>query len=278
MSMRERLRLHHEYAGVMPEECEVCNPVQPLRSVVGRERSRARWERWAQEYPALSVRQIARRDGVTTSAVYMAFRAMGIERVGRNAGNNTQARPAADIEEAIRLYRDEGLTYEQIGHEFGVTRERVRQWFARHGEKDLAQHRIEDRVEARKHRVCDRCGETYDVGTPHFAAGNHPLRLGSKTDPMRWEGMAADYAAGMTLREIIAKWDSDASVIMRSVEAHGLPRRRPTFHRGTREEVAAGKARILELAATGLNNGEIAREVGCSDSWAHMVRKAADGR
>lgn len=275
MRMRDRLRLHHEGQGIDEARCPICNPVQPRR----RQKRRARWAGWIAAWRAgTPVGRIAREAGVTDTAVHNALIRSGARERGRQREPNSPEKIAA----AIAMY-EAGATLEQIGAHYGVTRERVRQWFAKVGKGDLAQQRFAAHREARSRRTCARCGQVYEAArwAEHFARGTHKeLRAGSKMDPARWDGVAADYAAGMKVSAISAKWDMEITSIMRTVRAHGIPLRAPHMGRkGSNAETAARKARIRWLLASGLTAPQVAADVGCSAKWVYMVSKEArDGR
>lgn len=175
--------------------------------------------------------------------------------------------PEGRVEEVVSLYRS-GLTYQAIGQRYGVSRERVRQWIAKAVIGSLAKERFAARAQARLFRRCSRCGVEYEIArkAEHFIRGAH-------VDPERWKGWAADYAAGMRLADIMSKWDSDATSIMRSVHAHGIPLRNPSIHRLSSTKVTERKDRIRELAATGMAAKDIATAVSCSPSWVYLVLK-----
>lgn len=248
--------------------------------------------RWVEMHKTMTVRQIAEAEGLPHHRVYRAMVLTGLpltdHRKSRLTRKPTVEQRRQQYREPIRLYEEAGWTLAQIGEHYHVSRERVRQWFVMAGVKDMPGKRVQARKEQRiAEQEAERdvpikcpwgCGEMIprrDMrGHLYGGPGKHlALRFGSRMDPARWDGVAADYAAGMKLLDIKAKWGMEASSVMRTVDAHGIPRREPTKHiLPTRAASAARKERVLALYRTGkFSMPEIAKIEGCSDSRIHQI-------
>lgn len=250
----------------------------------GRGRPRVEHPDWIEMYQRpMRIADIAAEAGVGRSRVYQYLHRSGIpmrdERVhnGRSLIPHERRTPE-DLVEAIRLYEEDGLTFAEIGRRFGVSRERIRQWFENAGKGDAFQRRLETRIAAKpKTYTCRWCDEEVTVGTGrvHWASGKHvQMRWGTEEAARYWEGAAEDYRSGMLTKDICAKWDIDMPSLMRTVKFHGIPLRRPNDARvGTREESRLRKDRIVEMTQKGYTIPEIAALLLCSTSWVSLALK-----
>lgn len=177
-------------------------------------------------------------------------------------------------------------TFAEIGRMFGVTRERVRQLVAATGVDTKALNLERVRAQSviynpdlRPMKPCTVCSKDYQEGRydAHLRKAKHP-----RMDTLEWAAkraaIAQDYAAGMLIREIIAKHGVNAPAVNRARREAGIPLRRPGGFLHGRESIRERQVAIR----TGLDSGEqgkvIAARHGVSESYVSKVKIRGLGR
>jgi hypothetical protein len=162
-----------------------------------------------------------------------------------------------------------------VAHEFGISRERVRQILKREG-IDSLRHAVEPRV-----LTCDICGAGYVEGgyTKHARAARHVIGKGSarrRGASDRTRAMATEYAQGGDAREIASRYGvTRGTVYSAGITVFGPQRyRRGTGPRTPRRLKAvsllrAGYPNWLVMERTGLDAGDV-----CHIRARYIERKA----
>lgn len=130
---------------------------------------------------------------------------------------------------ASRVYhmREAGLTLKQIGHLYGISRERVRQIAESYA---LAQGLSAPERPARAPRlpVCKKCGQAYPNGSyaEHLAEAGHKRPGKDEQYPERTDAIVSDYLAGMRTSEIREKYGVRAPAIYYALRLRGVAKNR----------------------------------------------------
>ena len=228
------------------------------------------WKRLYEE-EGLSGSAIAKRDSANSDTVRSVLRKVGTKmRISRRSTERDA--------EMVRLRTEEHLSLGDIGARFGVTRERARQILRREGVDGRVAAHERSLATAKKYqppppRVCKHCGEEYP-GT--YAQHKRQMRHwpNSVETDARDVLIAADYAAGVVGREIMAKYRVSATAISRAVRYYGVPLRRPATAR--LRTMAESRARADLIAAdylAGLHHREIAAEHGVSPALVLLIAR-----
>lgn len=171
-----------------------------------------------------------------------------------------------------------------VADEFGLSRERIRQImvkeFGIHPDA-FRKQRAEVRKAQRVVKLCAVCGEDFTI--EGWAAHRKRLRhFGYEGEFYRERDrqIAADYQAGMRLDDLENKYNRDASVIYKSLDRLGIPRRAPNRGRKTKSrlEAAALRAAVAEATARGVSASKIADIFGVTSSFVQKIRQEQRGR
>jgi transposase len=254
-----------------------------------RPRNLERWREYEAAYlRGLSAEAVATQFGVSASQVRYGLKQLGttIRPKGTYQPANKGVRSPAALARAaeiVELARS-GLTYTEIGNQFGITRERVRQLLKLAG---LSAEEVHAIVTARHnllhppptHRTCGLCGKEVPVEdwAEHrrgISAGTHKWRkIGEKAPPGLWEAIAADYSAGVKTHDIMAKYHVPAPTIQRVKFKFGLPDRNNKKRLSTNAATQERAARILIDIEAGKPRQEIASTYGVSNSLVWQIAK-----
>ena len=182
--------------------------------------------------------------------------------------------------EMIRLLEHEGLTYDQVGQKFGVTRQRVHQLVVREGFsiKDVRQAEKEAWLD--EEVMCSRCHQLIrrrDKGE-HSRKGNHArMKLRPASQMARDLELVADYDSGMKVKDIMAKHHVSATTITHALWwMERVPDRRPRKRLPSLPAAWIRKADILaDYQAEELTLREIAAKHDCSPAWVELIAHQA---
>ena len=237
----------------------------------------ARWTEWQRLYldEGFTTTAIAARVGVTGNQV-----AYGLKRLGttmRKKGPQPGVHDASRDARIIELARA-GKTYTEIGREFGITRERVRQLLKIAG---LSGDEIHALVAARHvkpvvtHKHCALCGNDIPVEewAAHRKEGVHRGTRFGLHHRERFEAVAADLRAGMKIKDICAKHGIFPSEVRRVRQTFGIPKINNGSWLPTRQAARERKDRIAAAIGRGLAAPTIAAVEGCSTGWVRTIAK-----
>lgn len=233
--------------------------------------------RWQSMYrDGMTIGEIATSVGAAYYAVRRALLALGTD---LHRGRRRGGPGLMDMERAraieVALTRDD-RTLAEVGQEYGISRERVRQIAVKMGVDTAAlrRRRSERRAEARRTRVCPVHGP-YVVGAERHNGCHNRLVLHPEWKA-RDERIAADYRAGLPIAQIMAKHGVAATAVSRAIRREGVPRRMPHQGRcGSMAEIRARKEAIADAVRSGKRVDEVAARFRCSTSWVRMVAREA---